>query len=112
MVVSDSNDCQCVYPGNPVIILNVPPVSTGSLNEPDVFSVYPNPAKGKVVLTGLNQSYQYKVNISTLSGQLLIQNVYCNQNKIEMDISALSVGIYILKIHTGKGVETKKLIVQ
>jgi hypothetical protein len=31
---------------------------------------------------------------------------------IEMDVSTLAKGIYLLKIQTNKGIETKKLVVQ
>lgn len=111
VVVKDYHNCRLFYLNNPVIITEFP-LSIGSLSETEAFSIYPNPATSKILLTSLNVSYQYSVCISTISGQLLVQNVYFNQNKIEMDISTLYSGIYILKIQTNKGVETKKIIVQ
>ena len=107
----DSNNCQSVYLNNPVVITE-PPVTIGNLNKEDMFSIYPNPATSKIILSNLNASDQTNVSITTSDGQMLIQNIYHKQEKIEMDISALSAGIYIIKIQTNKGVETKKLIVQ
>jgi len=31
---------------------------------------------------------------------------------MEMDVSALTKGIYLIKIQTGKGIESKKLVIQ
>lgn len=111
IVVIDSNNCQSVYLNNPVVITESP-VTIGNLNKEDMFSIYPNPATSKIILSNLNASAQTNISISSSDGLMLIQNIYHNQEKIEMDISALSAGIYIIKIQTNKGVETKKLIVQ
>jgi photosystem II stability/assembly factor-like uncharacterized protein len=111
IVVIDSNNCQCVYLNNPVIITE-PPVSVSNLDKADEFTIYPNPATSKILLSTLCASDEYIMSISNLRGQLLMQDVYRNQFKIEIDISALSAGIYIIKLQTDKGIETKKLIVQ
>jgi hypothetical protein len=47
-----------------------------------------------------------------MNGKILKQEKFQNQNLIEMDVSALSKGFYLVKIQTKKGIETKKLVVQ
>jgi hypothetical protein len=82
------------------------------MKKADEFTIYPNPATSKIFLSMLCASDEYIVSISTLKGQLLMQDIYRNQYKIEIDISALSAGIYIIKLQTNKGIEFQKLVIQ
>lgn len=111
IVVTDSNNCLCIYLNNPVIVTE-PSVSISNLNKEDEFTIYPNPATSKILLLNFNASDQTNMRISTFDGQIIMQKAYHNQDKIEIDISGLSAGIYIIKVHSDKGVETKKLIVR
>jgi hypothetical protein len=47
-----------------------------------------------------------------MNGALLQQKKFQSQNLIEMDVSNLSKGFYLIKIQTKKGIETKKLVIQ
>lgn len=76
------------------------------------FTLFPNPATSKILLSGLDASDQTVVSISASGGKILLQNLYSNQEQIEIDVSVFSAGLYILKLQTGKGVEAKKLIIR
>jgi hypothetical protein len=75
--------------------------------------VYPNPATHKITIT-TNRTLpgETKISIFSISGQQLMQARFQNQNKFEMDVSTLSKGIYLVKIQTSAGIETKKLVIQ
>ncbi len=79
----------------------------------DGFSIYPDPATNKITIS-TNRTFpgETRISIFSTSGQQLVQARFQNQNKFEMDISALKKGIYLLKIQTNAGIETKKLVVQ
>jgi hypothetical protein len=47
-----------------------------------------------------------------MNGALLQQEKFQSQNLIELDVSTLAKGFYLVKIQTKKGIETKKLVVQ
>jgi len=47
-----------------------------------------------------------------MNGALLQQEKFQSQNLIELEVSALAKGFYLVKIQTNKGIETKKLVVQ
>ena len=41
-----------------------------------------------------------------------MQDNFHNQNPLEMDVSSLSAGIYLVKIQAVAGIEVKKLVIQ
>ncbi len=41
-----------------------------------------------------------------------MQARFQNQKQFDMDVSALSKGIYLVKIQSNAGVESKKLVIQ
>jgi hypothetical protein len=47
-----------------------------------------------------------------MNGALQQQNKFQSQNLIEMDVSTLTIGFYLVKIQNKKGIETKKLVIQ
>ena len=78
-----------------------------------LFKCYPNPATNKISIeTNSNLQGETTVCIFNMNGALLQQEKFQSQNLIEMDVSALAKGIYLLKIKTKAGIETKKLVVQ
>jgi photosystem II stability/assembly factor-like uncharacterized protein len=86
-------------------------VENGSLEL--TISIYPNPATNKVSIeTKSNLQEETIVCIFNMNGAILQQDKFQSQNLVEMDVSTLAKGIYLLKIQTKAGVETKKLVVQ
>jgi photosystem II stability/assembly factor-like uncharacterized protein len=77
------------------------------------FSIYPNPATNKIsIATSSNLQGETTICIFNMNGALLQQEKFQSQNLIEMDVSALAKGFYLVKIQIRKGIETKKLVVQ
>lgn len=74
----------------------------------DSFSIYPNPAKGKVTIGLLNGVEFEKVSIINQFGQKVLAPIVGN----EMDISGLSPGIYYLNIKLSGFNRYQKLIVR
>jgi hypothetical protein len=77
------------------------------------FTVYPNPATNKIsIATKSNLQGETTICIFNMNGAILQHEKFQSQNLIEMDVSAMAKGIYLLKIQTKAGVESKKLVVQ
>ena len=77
------------------------------------FSIYPNPANNKVAITG-NRYFlgETIITIFDINGKQVMNNELQNQNTIEIDVSTLEKGMYLLKIETMVGIECKKLFIQ
>jgi hypothetical protein len=80
-----------------------------STNEVEInsISIYPNPAKNEFNIQSENKINS--IEIYDVAGRL-IQVSKLDSNQSKQDISKLPVGIYLLKIHTEKGIVTYKLI--
>lgn len=77
------------------------------------FSLYPNPARNKISITmQLNTFGQTNVYIFNLQGKRLICTKFQNQNRIDIDISNLSRGMYLVELQNKFGISTKKLVIQ
>ena len=74
------------------------------------FLIYPNPAQDRVTITNTGTQKQTLVIIFNLQGQQMISAQF--QNTIDLDVSALAKGIYLVKIQNENGVENKKLVIQ
>jgi photosystem II stability/assembly factor-like uncharacterized protein len=82
-------------------------------NEKSIFSLYPNPANDKVkIFTGSQLNNKILITIFTPAGQNILHFKYENQNSIELDVSMLKSGWYLLTIESSLGVESKKLIIE
>lgn len=82
--------------------------------ESEGFSLRPNPASGtvQVVLPYPIQTCQAaSLQICDLEGHVLIERTV-NDTTMDLDISALPVGTYLVKLSTPSGTVTKKLLVQ
>ncbi len=89
-------------------------ISTASTQKVEsTFTIYPNPATNKIsIATHSNLQGETIVCIFNMNGALLQQNKFQSQNLIELDVSTLAKGFYLVKIQTKKGIESKKLVVQ
>ncbi|MHA3789661.1 T9SS type A sorting domain-containing protein [Flavobacterium hauense] len=75
------------------------------------FSIYPNPTADRNVTISHNLEANGTVNIYTLTGAKVFSGEL-NQGSQNLNLSALSAGMYIVKIESGNYSESKKLIVQ
>ena len=85
-----------------------------SVEEPNIvkdLAVYPNPASSTVILEWTTaQDIAFEVRLLNISGQEVIRQSVSGSHTA-IDISFLEAGIYILKIQSTKGVDTKKLLI-
>ena len=70
--------------------------------------LYPNPSKDWVKIDGISEVSD--VQIFDITGKLVLLQEYQVDDRI--DISNLTVGMYILNIRNSEGVSSKKIIKQ
>ena len=82
--------------------------STVSEAEPVVLSVYPNPTMGVVRIEAENIK---NISIFDIRGAKVYE-VSVGSNTFEYDFSHQGAGVYLIKMETAKGVETKRVMVR
>lgn len=75
---------------------------------PAEFSMYPNPASNQLNLSAPNQ--QALVVISDMSGKMVYQNQFNQQ--LQLDLTDLEPGTYLVTVSSDQGTATQKLILQ
>jgi len=81
----------------------------GDIPNPQNVLIYPNPASDNITIENPNFIKDKLILIYNIQGQLLIQ-LKLKQKRINVDISVLSKGLYIVKIKSEKGIIIKKFI--
>ena len=77
----------------------------------NAFAVYPNPASN--VINVSNENYKItSVSISDLNGRIVKQSAFDNLSKVELNVSDLSSGVYMMNIKSAQGEVTKKIVKQ
>ena len=69
-------------------------------------NVFPNPASDYLIIETTEKTF---IEILNIEGQLL-KRLEANGNKINVDISMFSSGVYIIKATTDKGITTKRFL--
>ena len=77
----------------------------------NMFKVYPNPASGIVVIQSNEVFPDVEIILFDMNGRRLItaSNV-ANSNALQLDISNLSSGIYLLQINSEEKTTVKQLV--
>ncbi|MDR2684515.1 MAG: thiol protease/hemagglutinin PrtT [Prevotellaceae bacterium] len=77
-------------------------------------SIFPNPAKDFVTVDFKDFTEKIdKIIICNMQGQqIIIENVSCSAENINIPLNEIIDGVYILQIHSEKGILTEKLIVK
>ena len=73
-------------------------------------TLYPNPATEKVTISSETSELK-EISISNLSGQALFQTSSTEAN-IDLDLSTLPKGVYIISIEMGSAKASRKLVIQ
>ena len=74
-------------------------------------SLYPNPTRGEVYILTEKAYHDTKVSVLDLTGKTVYQtHMDLSSKRGTIDVSNLSIGVYIIQIDTKEGVITKKLI--
>jgi hypothetical protein len=79
----------------------------------DKISLFPNPTKSRVTITGLKNLSETNISIIDIMGRILSNNVTVNElsaNTISLDMSQLSSGTYFIEIKSKENRTVKKLI--
>ena len=82
---------------------------------PGKFLIYPNPAREQLFLSIKEAQGSYDMEVFTINGQRVIQQQAATNSKTlttTLDVSALSSGIYLLRIKTQQGLVVKKFVIQ
>jgi hypothetical protein len=84
------------------------PAITVPLQKKASFLVYPNPAIDRIIVSGEYENAE--IQISTLNGKEIYRAVNFNKNTM-VDVSRFENGIYILKLITREGEQTRKIAI-
>ncbi|HWJ28592.1 MAG TPA: MBG domain-containing protein, partial [Flavisolibacter sp.] len=73
--------------------------------------VYPNPFSDKVRIDlGSSDASKVQVEVSDLLGKKVYSATLVNNNNIEVDLSSLVTGVYMVKVTAGNSISTHKII--
>jgi hypothetical protein len=76
------------------------------------FRTYPNPVDEQLFVE-LNETVQkLNVEIYNITGQLVLNRMFQNTNSVNLDVSGLTNGIYILRLNTDKETFNSRIIIQ
>ena len=73
-------------------------------------TAFPNPARDFINVTGSDTNAITSVMLTDLNGRIVRSETYDNESNIDMNISDLSNGIYLMKISTENGSSIQKII--
>ncbi len=74
------------------------------------FSVSPNPANDFITVTNSDNILVSGISITDLNGRVVKQNNYTNVSDIQVNVSDLASGMYMMNISSDKGYVTKKIV--
>jgi len=74
----------------------------------DKIKIYPNPTNGQLTIENGELTIE-NVEMYNVMGQLLQSKIVNLQSKIEIDVSYLANGVYIVRMQTDKGTVTRKI---
>ena len=74
------------------------------------FSVSPNPANDFINISNTDNILVSGISITDLNGRVVKQNSYVNISDIQVNVSDLASGMYMMTITSDKGTFTKKIV--
>lgn len=74
------------------------------------FSVSPNPANDFVTISNADNISVNAISITDINGRVVKQNTYSNVTNVQVNVSDLASGVYMMNITSDKGAFTKKII--
>ena len=76
----------------------------------NVFSISPNPATDVISVSNATNVTLKNITISDINGRVVRNVAYENVSNVDLKISDLAAGMYIINIASDKGIETKKFM--
>ena len=93
---------------------NISVTSTNTLSTTNFvsnkLSISPNPANDFVNISNTENIRVSNIKITDLNGRVIKQNNFDNVSNINLNVSDLSSGVYMMNINTNKGSTVKKII--
>jgi len=88
-------------------------VTVIGLEEKELFqtTVFPNPTSDKLTIDLKIVTEETQIMIASLSGEIIMRNNFSNTQSIEMDVSQLAGGNYIVSILSERGISRHELII-
>jgi hypothetical protein len=74
------------------------------------FSISPNPVKSMLSVSNAENINVNAISIADLNGRVIKETKYSNVSNMEVDLSELSSGMYIMNINSDQGIATKKIV--
>jgi len=88
---------------------NITSIRDGLINSQSI-SIYPNPASS-IVNIKLERKHAFlNIQLVDLLGQIVLENIYSDQQHISFDINQIQKGSYFISITTEEGKTTQKLV--
>jgi hypothetical protein len=90
--------------------------SPSKLNDPSKavseLKIYPNPCQGRFTLSISHSAEEIQVTICNKMGAIIYQSIVHSNKPVELDLSFLNKGIYLVSALTSKEKLTKKMIIK
>jgi hypothetical protein len=86
------------------------PSSVSNIYKP-IVEVYPNPTLGKVYINTQSENFNTITVYNNLGSLVYSKKLKCQQ-KIEIDFSSLTKGLYHISLHSDKGIENHKILIE
>jgi hypothetical protein len=106
----DSEDNVWVATSTGVSKISSPPNSSSNISN-SVVDVYPNPTLGKVYINIQSENFN-TIEVYNNLGSLVYSETLKYKQKIEIDFSFLTKGLYHISLHSDKGVENHKILIE
>jgi hypothetical protein len=74
------------------------------------FSISPNPANDFITVSNADNISVNAISITDLNGRVVKQNTYSNVTNVQVNVSDLASGVYMMSISSDKASVTKKII--
>jgi hypothetical protein len=76
----------------------------------EIINIYPNPGNGLFTIAGVGNAEQ--ILVSSPDGRLVFENIQHGEPVIEINLTGLAKGVYIVKIVGGNTVQTRKIVIE
>lgn len=112
--VTFSNDCTRMAPVNIPMTVIVDNSLANDDHEMIKLNIYPNPSKETINVTGMDISENMKIRIVDVSGKIMpnIETKSINSNHLQINITSLSAGTYLLILENENSRTVKSFIKQ
>lgn len=84
-----------------------------SVSKESSFILYPNPSNNLLIIeTKIDRFGETIIRIFNSNGGLMREKTFQDQEKMDMDLSAIAPGMYFVEIRNGLGRETQKIVIE